>query len=184
MHADDGRADAKERLDLVCEFLREIFQLRTKPRLRAFSGPDQLFAEFRQRRALAALGFNQRNAEELGPLLDEVPDMPIGKLGVVRGTGELSGFADFVENTEHHHDGLGAAFFTKSPDGFDLDVHFSSLEPFRLSLESEPGSHRLFDAFPSRETGIHPANPYGARFRSRTLHNMKSTSFMGRFIGT
>jgi hypothetical protein len=36
---------------------------------------DQLFAERRQRRALAALGFDQRHAEELGPLLDQVPDV-------------------------------------------------------------------------------------------------------------
>src|SRR5262249_50305611 len=119
-------------------------------------------AEFRQCRALAALGFNQGNAEELGPLLDQVPDMTVGKLRVACCTGELSGFADFVENTEHHHDGLRAAFFAKSPDGFDLDVHFSSLEPFRL--ESERGSHHSFDAFSSRETGIQSAKPPGHAF--------------------
>ena len=74
----------QERLDLGREFLREIFKLRTKPRLHALAGPDQLFAERRQHRALAAMGFDQRHAEEFGPLLDQIPDVPIGELRVLR----------------------------------------------------------------------------------------------------
>ena len=52
--------------------------------------------------------------------------MAIGKLGVGRRTGELSGVPDLIENSEHHHDRLRAAFLAKSPDGFDLDVQHQS----------------------------------------------------------
>ena len=71
---------------------------------------------------LPRLGLDQRHAEEIGPLLDQIPDMPIRELGVLRGTGEFPGLSDLVENTEHHHRGLRAAFLVKSPDGSDLDV--------------------------------------------------------------
>ena len=82
VNADHRRALVQERLDLGREFLRQIFQLRAEPRLHALPGPDQLFAEGGQRRALAALGFDQRHAKEIGPLLDQVPDVPIGEMGV------------------------------------------------------------------------------------------------------
>ena len=122
VNADHGRALVQERLDLGREFLREIFKLRAETRLHPLAGPDQFFAEGGQRRALAAMGLDQRHAEELRPLLDQIPDMAIGQLGVLRRAGELSGFPDLVENSEHHHGGLRAAFLVKSPDGFDLDV--------------------------------------------------------------
>src|ERR1700733_14888842 len=41
---------------------------------------------------------------------------------VPRGAGELSGFTDFIEDAQHHDDGLRAVFLVKSPDGLDLDV--------------------------------------------------------------
>ena len=69
----------QERFDFGDEFLREIFELRTKAGLHALAGPDQLFAEGGERRALAAMGLDQRHTEEFGPLLDQIPDMPIGK---------------------------------------------------------------------------------------------------------
>jgi hypothetical protein len=65
------------RLDLGGQFLRQIFQLRAEASLHALSGPDQLFAEGRQPCALAAMGFDQRYAKEIGPLLDQIPDVPI-----------------------------------------------------------------------------------------------------------
>ena len=122
MDADHRRTLVQERLDLGRELLREVFQLRTEARLHALPGPDQLFAERRQRRALAALGFDQRHAEEVGPLLDQIPDVTVGEPGVGRGAGEFAGFSDFVQNAEHHHDRLRAALLPKSPDGFDLDL--------------------------------------------------------------
>ena len=122
VNADDGRTLMQEGLDLGDEFLREIFELRTEARLHALAGPDQLFAEGGEHRALAAMGLDQRHAEEFGPLLDQIPDMPIGELGVLRRTGEFPGLSDLVENAEHHHRGLRAAFLVKAPDGFDLDV--------------------------------------------------------------
>jgi hypothetical protein len=48
--------------------------------------------------------------------------MPIGELGVLRRAGQLPGLPDFIENAEHHHRRLRAAFLVKSPDGFDLNV--------------------------------------------------------------
>ena len=128
VNADDGRALMQERLDLGHEFLREIFELRAEPRLHALSGPDQFFAEGGERRALAAPGLDQRHAEEIGPLLDQIPDMPIGELGVLRRAGEFAGLSDFVEHAEHHHRRLRAAFLVKSPDGLDLDVVHRSLQ--------------------------------------------------------
>ena len=116
----------QERLDLGDEFLRQVLELRTKAGLHALPGPHQLLTERRQRRAFAAMGFDQRHAEELGPLLDQIPDMPIGKPGVVCRAGELAGSADFIEHTEHDDCGLRAAFLVKTPDGFDLDMQHRS----------------------------------------------------------
>ena len=117
----------QEGLDLGGEFLREIFKLRTETGLHALAGPHQFFAEGGQHRALAAMGLDQRHTEEFGPLLDQIPDVPIGELGVLRRTGEFSGLSDLVENTEHHDRGLRAAFLVKSPDGFDLNVVHAAL---------------------------------------------------------
>ena len=122
MNANDGWPLMQERLDFGCEFLRQIFELRAEPSLHPLSGPDQLLSEWSELRALAALGFDQRHAEKLRPLLDQVPDMAIGQMRILRGAGELSGFADFIEHAQHHHDGLRAVFLVKSPDGFDLDM--------------------------------------------------------------
>src|SRR6266404_8903172 len=99
VNADDGRALMQERLDLGRKFLRQVLELRAEPRLHALSGPHQFFSEGRQHRTLAAMGFDQRDAEKLGPLLDQIPDVTVGKLGVNRRTGELSGVPDLVENS-------------------------------------------------------------------------------------
>gem|GEM_PF-5886915 len=68
------------------------------------------------------MGFDQRHAEEVGPLLNQIPDVAIGQAGMVCRAGELAGFADFVEHAEHNNGGLRAAFLVKAPDGFDLDL--------------------------------------------------------------
>ena len=74
----------QERLDLGRKFLRQIFKLRAEPRLHSLAGPHQLFTERRQGGALAAPGLDQGHAEEFGPLLDQVPDMPIGQMSLLR----------------------------------------------------------------------------------------------------
>src|SRR6478672_461275 len=79
MHADHGGPLLEERLDLARELLRQILELRSEPGLHALAGPDQPLAERRELRALAALGFDERRSEELRPLLDQVPDMPVGQ---------------------------------------------------------------------------------------------------------
>ena len=91
----------QERLDLGDELLREIFQLRTETGLHALPGPDQLFAERRQFRAFAALGFDQRHAKKSGPLLDQIPDGTVGKAGV-----SSAGFMTMVQP----HARAGASF--------------------------------------------------------------------------
>src|SRR2546430_3353956 len=146
VNADDGRALMQERLDFGDELLREIFKLRTEPCLHALAGPDQFFAEGGERRTLAALGLDQRHAEEIGPPLDQIPDVPIGELGVLRSAGELPGFSNFIENAEHHHRRLRAAFLVKSPDGFDLYViHCRSLyEVDCISLEGIGTSYHIY----------------------------------------
>ena len=122
MDADHRRALMQERFYFRGELLGEVFQLRTKARLHALSGPHQLLAERRQRRAFAALGFDQRHAEEVGPLFDQIPDVAVGETGVGRRAGEFAGLPDFVQHPEHHHDRLRAALLPKSPDGIDVDV--------------------------------------------------------------
>ena len=109
-------------LDLGRKLLREVFQLGAEARLHALPGPHQLLAERGKRRALAALGFDQRYAKKVGPLLDQIPDVAIGEPCIGRGAGELSGLSDLVQDSEHHHDGLGSALLPETPDGFDLDV--------------------------------------------------------------
>src|SRR5665213_1751430 len=123
----------QERLDLGGEFLRQIFKLRTEPRLHALAGPDQFFAEGRQGRALAATGFHQRNTEEIRPLLDQVPDMAIRQMRMLGGAGEFASFADLVEDPEHHDSGLRAPFLVETPHGLDLDVVHDSLGVMKLT---------------------------------------------------
>ena len=82
MHADHRRALLEERLDLARELLRQIFELRSEPGLHALARPHQPLAERRQFRALAALGLDQRRAEEFRPLLDQIPDVAIGEVRV------------------------------------------------------------------------------------------------------
>src|SRR5580692_3476119 len=122
VNADHGRALMQEGFDLGRKFLRKILQLRAETRLHALTGPYQLLAEGREFRALAALGFDQRDAEKPGPLFEQVPDMPVGQLRFVRRAGDLAGFTDLVEDPEHNHHSPRAALPVKSPDRLDLDV--------------------------------------------------------------
>src|SRR3954453_19434120 len=70
VNADHRRALLEERLDLARQFLRQILELRSEPSLHALACPHQPLPERREFRAFAALGFHQRRAEELRPLLD------------------------------------------------------------------------------------------------------------------
>jgi hypothetical protein len=112
----DHRGTLREEwLDLGGELLRQIVELRPEPGLHALAGPDQLLAEGAQPRALAAVGLDQRHAEEIRPLLDQIPDMAIGEMGVGGGAGDLAGFPDLAEQAEHHDDALRAAVLVKPP---------------------------------------------------------------------
>src|SRR5258706_623377 len=112
----------QERFDFGRKFLRQIFELRAEARLHSLSGPDQLFTECGQRGAPATMGFDQGNAEKIGPLLDEIPYVAIGEVGMVRRAGKFPSLSDLVENSEHHHGGLWTALLVKPPDGFDFDM--------------------------------------------------------------
>src|SRR2546426_279834 len=68
MDTDDRRPLLEKRLDLARKLLREIFELGPEPRLHALARPHQPLAERGQLGTLAALGFDQRRAEELRPL--------------------------------------------------------------------------------------------------------------------
>src|SRR5258705_13209829 len=106
MDADDGGSLMQERFDLRHKFLRQIFKLRAESCLHALPGPHQFFTERRQRCALTAMGFDQRDAEENGPLLDEIPDVAAGGVGMVRRTGKFSGFSGLGSNSWHPHGGM------------------------------------------------------------------------------
>src|SRR6266446_4326361 len=80
MDADDGGSLMQERFDFGRKFLRQIFKLRAETCLHALSGPHQFFTECCQRCALTAMGFDQRDAEENGPLLDEIPNVAVGEV--------------------------------------------------------------------------------------------------------
>ncbi|MGX1010879.1 hypothetical protein AB7M69_005236 [Bradyrhizobium japonicum] len=128
MNADHRRALFEERLDLARQLLRQVFELRPEPGLHAFAGPYQPLAKRGEFRALAALGFDQRGSEELRPLLDQIPDVPVGQVRIAGRARDLSGLPDFVEHAEHDDCGARAALVAKSPDGLDLDLkHLKSL---------------------------------------------------------
>ena len=128
MNADHRRALFEERLDLARQLLRQIFELRPEPGLHALAGPHQPLAERRELRALAALGLDQRGSEELRPLLDQIPDVPVGQVRIAGRARDLSGLPDFVEHAEHDHHGARIALAAKPPDSLDLDLkHGSSL---------------------------------------------------------
>src|SRR5260370_41705984 len=123
----------QKRLDLRDKLLRQVFQLRTKARLHALAGPDQLFAERRQFCSFAALGFDQGHAEKIGPLLDQIPDVPVRKAGVIGRACEFSGFSDLVEDPEHDDRRLRAALFVKTPDGFDFAMQHLSAKVMKAA---------------------------------------------------
>src|SRR5260370_41745071 len=112
----------QKRLDLGDKLLRQIFQLRAEPGLQALASLNQLLAESRQFCPFAAMGFNQRHAEKLGPLIDQIPDVPVRKAGVIGRAGEFSGLPDLVEDPEHDNRRLRTALLVKSPNGFDLNM--------------------------------------------------------------
>ena len=129
----------QERFDLRHKFLRQIFKLRAEARLHALSGPDQLFTECGQRGALATMGFDQGDAEKIGPLLDEIPDVAVGEVGMVRRTGKFPGLSDLVQNSEHHHGRMWTALLVKPPDGFDFDIEHRFAIVMKLtSYASQP----------------------------------------------
>ena len=127
MDADHARALMQERLDFGGEFLREIFKLRAETGLHPLSGPHQLLAESRQRRALAAMSFHQWHAEEFGPLLDQIPGVPIGEVGVLAALVSFPVSRIPLRISEHDHGGLWTAFLMKAPDGLDLDMQHRSV---------------------------------------------------------
>src|SRR5439155_24212749 len=100
-------------LDLARKLLREVIELGPGPRLHALAGPHQPLAERTQLGALAALGFDQRRAEKLRPLLDQVPDMPVGEVGIAGRAGNFPGLPDFIEDAEHDHRRARAALPAK-----------------------------------------------------------------------
>ena len=67
---------------------------------RAFEGPWRTMrASERGQILLRLVELMKRHAEELGPLLDQIPDVAIGEMGVGRGTGEFSGLPDLVQDS-------------------------------------------------------------------------------------
>ncbi|MGY4309128.1 hypothetical protein ACVIJ6_006371 [Bradyrhizobium sp. USDA 4369] len=127
VNADQRRMWLQERLDLGDELLREIVELRTKPRMHALARPHQLVSECGQSRSLAALGFHQRHAEECRPLLDQIPDMPIGELGIVGCARDLARPPDLAEHAEHHDDAVRVIILGEAPDRFDRDPQHQGL---------------------------------------------------------
>src|SRR6202165_4191700 len=133
MDADDGGSLMQDRFDLRPKFLRQIFKLRAETCLHALSGPHQFFTECCQRCALTAMGFDQRDTEENGPLLDEIPDVAVGEVGMVRRTGKFPGLSDLIQNSEHHHGRMWTALLVKPPDGFDFDIEHGFANVMKLT---------------------------------------------------
>src|SRR5258708_3662198 len=121
MDADDRGPLMQERFDLRHKFLRQIFKLRAETCLHALSGPHQFFTECGERGAPATMGFDEGSAEKIGPLFDEIPDVAVGEVCMVRRTGKFPGLSDLVQNSEHHHSRMWTALLAKPPDGFDFD---------------------------------------------------------------
>src|SRR5712672_98185 len=148
VNADYRRAMMQKWLDFGDQLLRQVFQLWTETRLHALSRPHQLFSEGRQFRALAAMGFDQWHPEKIGPLLDEIPDVAVRKLGVLGRAGEFSGFSDLVEDPEHHDRRLRAAFLVKSPDGLDFNMQHwvhQGYEVYFIYLRAIGSSYHIYE---------------------------------------
>src|SRR3569623_869458 len=147
MNADHRRLLMQERLDLARKLLREVLLLRAEPSFEPLSRPDQLFTERRQRGAAAALALHERCAEELGPLLDEIPAVTIWQIGVRGGACQFSGLPDLVEDSEHDDGGLRAALLAKPPDrlDFDMEHHNSPYMHLRSYYEERlRGEYHIF----------------------------------------
>jgi hypothetical protein len=109
-------------VDVGFELLRKVLQLRAQPRLQALGRPDQLFTKGRQRGTASLTALHQRGREELRPLLDQIPRVPIGHLGLFGRARDFPGRPHVVQEIQHHLHGFGIAVLRETPDRFDCDA--------------------------------------------------------------
>ena len=121
VHADNRGAVREKLVDLGFKLLREVLELRSKARLKPLPCPHQLAAERGQAGSPPLLPLHQRRSEEGGPLLDQVPRVPVRYACLLGGPADLSRHADFVQEIQHHQDGLGIVPL-ETPYRFDFDV--------------------------------------------------------------
>src|SRR5215469_6124991 len=101
VYADYRRSRRKELVDLGFQFLGEVLELRSKPRLEPPSRPNELLAQRRQAGADSLFPLDQGRAEEIGPLLDQIPGMPVGEIRPTCRSRDFSCHPDLVQQIEH-----------------------------------------------------------------------------------
>ena len=122
MDANDRAGFRQHGVDLALEFLRQVLQLRAQTRLQALARPHKPLPERRQDRAAPLAAFHQRRLEELRPLLDQVPGMPIADLRAFGRAADLAGGTDLVEEIQHDEHGAGITLLGEAPDGLDFNA--------------------------------------------------------------
>ena len=122
MNSQYQRTVRKQLVDFGFEFLREVLQQRSQPRLQSLSGPHKFFAEVGQLCSRSLLADNERHLEEIRPLLNQIPSVPVRNASSVGRCRNLSGRANFGEEFEHDLHGLGVAVVLETPYRINLDL--------------------------------------------------------------
>jgi len=89
-------------VDLAVDLLREIVQLWAEPGLHPLHRPCQRLAQRRETGAPPTREVDQRGAEELGPLLDHVPAVPVAVPHLAAGSGQTPVVTDRRQKAEQH----------------------------------------------------------------------------------
>ena len=115
VHPDRRARRGDEPVDLEIQLGRERFHLRAEPCARALLRPEQLLAEQRELRPLAALEVHERDAEELVPGLQQVPGVPIRDVQPDGGLGQLPGVVQGGEHREQLGSEAGSSLVLDHP---------------------------------------------------------------------
>src|SRR5262245_16850014 len=122
VNVDDRLRLLERTTDLEIELGGDVLELREHVRIAALLGPQQLLAERSEFRALAALLAHERSAEELRPLLEQVPGVTIRELHTRRSERELARVVDCSKQAKELRIDLLSAIAGERPRRTDCDL--------------------------------------------------------------
>src|SRR6185295_4656601 len=141
-----GQVRGDRAIERARKLRREVVQLWSEARLGPFPRPEQLRTERAQLRTAAALDRDQRCAEEVGPLPDQIPGVAMRYARRARRDGELAAVLDRVQEVKECQIELRLAGFAEAPDGAQVDVegmgHSGIVTKFLTLLSLSPGARR------------------------------------------